>query len=110
MVMKNGAYIMFRRCCTVQAKLVPRDFGIYLNTELTTLLLFELERNNTCQTVGKEWFCNRCIPMGGPFSAESDHLHSMWKPFVDRNPFHELGTLLVTEKGFPDWKCGTALC
>ena len=46
---------------------------------LTRLLKFELTENNMLQAVGTLWQREGSIPMGGPFSAQSADLHTLWK-------------------------------
>ena len=41
--------------------------------------------------------------MGSPFSAQAAHLHSLWCVFQKSNLFRQLGTLIVSETGFPYW-------
>ena len=43
--------------------------------DLQRLVLFELEKNNRCCTVGKVFARELCIPMGGSFSTQSADLH-----------------------------------
>ena len=46
---------------------------------LSRLLKFELTENNMLQAVGTLWKMEGSIPMGGPFSAQSADLHTLWK-------------------------------
>ena len=46
---------------------------------LSRLLKFQLLHNNTLQAVGTLWNRTTSIPMGGPFSARSADLHTLWR-------------------------------
>ena len=56
-----------------------------------------------CWSVGSVWMRTNCIPMGGPFSTHGADLHSMWRGYVHRHMFRQLGTLAVSTEGFPLW-------
>ena len=40
---------------------------------------FKLLHNNVLQAVGGLWRNNTSIAMGGPFSAQSADLHTLWR-------------------------------
>ena len=42
--------------------------------------------------------------MGGSFSAQAADLHSLWSVYIHRGLFRRLGTLRVTDSGFPYWE------
>ena len=46
---------------------------------LTCLLKLKLTENNTLQAASTLWQREGCIPMGGPFFAQSADLHTLWK-------------------------------
>ena len=39
--------------------------------------------------------------MGGPFSVQAADLHCAWFVYVKRNMFRRLGTLIVSDSGYP---------
>ena len=45
---------------------------------LARMLKFELLHNDVLQAVGERWSREISIPMGGPFSAQSADLHTLW--------------------------------
>ena len=65
--------------------------------------VFDLGENNRCRAVGTVWVRQGCIPMGGPFSAQAADLHSLWRVYRHRHLFCRLGSLIVSDAGFPNW-------
>ena len=53
-------------------------FWVLTHSHLTAMLNFELLHNNVLQAVGRLWSRKISIPMGGPFSAQSADLHTLW--------------------------------
>ena len=53
-------------------------FWVLTHSHLTAMLNFELLHNNVLQAVGRLWSRKVSIPMGGPFSAQSADLHTLW--------------------------------
>ena len=61
-----------------------KQFRYLTHQELTRYVSFELQKNNTCWVVGQLWRPDKCIPMGGSFSAQSADLHSIWGVYKGR--------------------------
>ena len=76
--------------------------------ELIELVSFSLLEDNMVVAGGELWKRTQAIPMGGPFSAQSADLHSVWscKQFVHK--LSELGRFETTPSGVVQWSgaCG----
>ena len=62
--------------------------------------------------MGQLWSRDKCIPMGGSFSAQSADLHSIWAAYTGRQEFRCLGALTVSPEGYIYWlgKWKVAMC
>ena len=67
---------------------------------LTRLLKFELTENNMLQAVGTLWQREGSIPMGGPFSAQSADLHTLWKVKRAGKNLRDWGALNISDEGY----------
>ena len=79
------------------------------------MLNFELLHNNVPQAVGKLWSKKVSIPMGGPFSAQSADLHTLWGVKKNGKRMKDWGNMSLSEDGYVFWTRGTmgayrALC
>jgi hypothetical protein len=74
---------------------------------LTRLLKFELLSNNVLQAVGTLWHHDTRIPMGGPFSAQSVDLHTLWKIKRLGKKLPECGELHVSDNRYDYWCRGS---
>ena len=68
-----------------------KQFRYLAHEELARYVSFELQQNNKRWTVGQLWGRDRCIPMGGYFSAQSADLHSISGAYKGRQEFWRLG-------------------
>ena len=73
---------------------------------LMRLLKFEMQKNNVPHAVGTLWQRDTSIPMGGPFSAQSADLHTLWKTKCAGKKLRDWGTLSVSEEGYLVWQRG----
>ena len=89
-----------------------KKFRYLTHQELAGNVSFELQKNNKCWAVGQLWGRDKCIPMGGSFSAQSANLHSIWAAYKGRQEFRRLGALNVSPKGYIYWtgKWKVAMC
>ena len=71
---------------------------------LEDTVTWEMKYNNFILSAGNLWCRHGCIPMGGSFSAQAADLHSLWSVYIHRGLFRRLGTLRVTDSGFPYWE------
>ena len=71
------------------------------------MLKFELLHNNVLQAVGKLWSRKISIPMGGPFSAQSADLHTLWGVKENGKRLRDWGSLNLLEDGYVFWTRGT---
>ena len=65
---------------------------------------FEMQCNNCIKALGSLWSRHGCVQMGGSFSAQGADLHSLWGVYSNRHLFRQLGTLHISESGFPFWE------
>ena len=63
-----------------------------------------MRKNNVLQAVGTLWRRDTSIPMGGPVSAQSADLHTLWRTFA--YTFGDWGTFSVSEEGYLVWQRG----
>ena len=78
---------------------------------LSRLLKFELTENNMLQAVGTLWKREGSIPMGGPFSAQSANLHTLWQVKRAGKKLRDWGELNISDEGYIYWQrgpCGSA--
>ena len=80
-----------------------KQFWYLTHDELTRYVSFELQKNNKCWSVGQLWRRDKCIPMGGSFSAQSADLHSIWGAYNGRQGFRRLGALNISPEGYVHW-------
>ena len=73
---------------------------------MTRLLKFELTENNMLRAVGTLWKREGGIPMGGPFSAQSADLHTLWKVKRAGKKLRERGALKISDEGYVYWQRG----
>ena len=73
---------------------------------LSRLLKFELTENNMLQAVGTLWKREGAIPMGGPFSAQSADLHTLWKVKRAGKKLRDWGELNISDEGYIYWQRG----
>ena len=71
---------------------------------LEDTVTWEMKYNNFILSAGNLWCRHGCIPMGGSFSAQAADLHSLWSVYIHKGLFRRLGTLRVTDSGFPYWE------
>ena len=82
------------------------QFWCLFHDLLTHLLKFELLHNNMVQAVGTLWQRDTSIPMGGPFSAQSEDLHTLWKVKRAGKRLCYWGSLSISDEGYPVWQRG----
>ena len=89
-----------------------KNFWYITHHELSRYVSLELEKNNKCWPVGKLWSRDRCIPMGGSFSAQHADLHSIWGSYRGIQEFRCLGALNLSSEGNVLWtgRWKIALC
>ena len=80
-----------------------KQFRYIAHQELSKYISFELHKSNKCWAVGQLWSRDKCIPMGGSFSAQSVHLHSIWAAYTGRQEVCRLGALTVSPEGCIYW-------
>ena len=88
-------------------------FWYITHTQMSDTITFEMHCNNFIRAVGGLWCRHGCILMGGSFSAQAADLHNLWKVYTNRQLLRRLGSLTVSEAGFPYWESPqgiTALC
>ena len=88
-------------------------FWYITHAQMSDTITFEMHCNNFIRAVGGLWCRHGCIPMGGSFSAQAADLHSLWQVYSNRHLLRRLGSLTVSEAGFPYWESPqgiTALC
>ena len=73
---------------------------------LSKMLHFEMHENNFLLAGGSLWQCLGSIPMGGPFSAQSAVLHSLWGVKTQGKKMRDLGSLTISDEVFPVWVRG----
>ena len=76
-----------------------RRFWCITHDLLSRLLKFELTENNMLQAVGTLWQREGSIPMGGPFSAQSADLHTLWKVKRAGKKPRDWGVLNISDEG-----------
>ena len=54
------------------------NFWVPQHDRLARMLKFELLHNNVLQADGELWSREISMPLGGPFSAQSADLHTLW--------------------------------
>ena len=82
-------------------------FWVLPHDRLTGMLKLELLHNNVLQAVGKLWSKKISIPMGGPFSAQSADLHTLWGVKRNGKRMKDWGSLNLSEDGYVFWTMGT---
>ena len=75
-------------------------FWVLTHNQLTGMLTFELLHNNVLQAVGKLWSTKISIPMGGPFSAQSADLHTLWGVKKNGKRMKDWGNMSLSEDGY----------
>ena len=88
-------------------------FWYITHAQMSDTITFEMHCNNFIRAVGGLWCRHGCIPMGGSFSAQAADLHSLWQVYSNRHLLRRLGSLTVSEAGFPYWESPqgiTTLC
>ena len=70
------------------------------------VLKFELTENNMLQAVGTLWQREGIIPMGGPFSAQSADLRTLWKVKRAGKKLRDWGALNISDEGYVYWQRG----
>ena len=78
-------------------------FWYLTHAAMRDTLSFEMHCNNFIRALGSLWSRHGCIPMGGSFSAKRD-LHSLLGVYNNRHLFRRLGTLHISDSGFPFWE------
>ena len=73
---------------------------------LSKMLHFEMHENNFLLAGGSLWQLLGSIPMGGPFSAQSADLHTLWGVKTQGKKMRDLGSLTISDEGFPVWVRG----
>ena len=73
---------------------------------LSKMLHFEMHENNFLLAGGSLWQRLGSIPMGGPFSAQSADLHTLWGVKTQGKKMWDLGSLTILDEGFPVWVRG----
>ena len=61
-----------------------KQFRYLAHEELARYVSFDRQQNNKCWAVGQLWGKDRCIPLGGRFSAHGEDLHSIWGAYKGR--------------------------
>ena len=74
------------------------------HTAMRDTISFEMHCHNFITALGSLWSRHGCIPMGGSFSAQAADLHSLWGVYSNRHLFRQLGTVHISESGFPFWE------
>ena len=88
-------------------------FWYITHAQMSDTITFEMHCNNFITAVGGLWCRHGCIPMGGSFSAQAADLHSLWQVYSNHHLLRRLGSLTVSEAGFPYWESPqgiTGLC
>ena len=73
------------------------------HAQLREMLFFEMHKNNFLLAAGSLWQRLGSIPMGGPFSAKSADLHTLWGIKTKSKKMRDLGVLTISDEGFPIW-------
>ena len=81
-------------------------FWVLTHDQLTGMLNFELLHNNVLQAVGKLWSRKIGLPMGGPFSAQSADLHTLWVVKKNGKRMKDWGNMSLSEDGLVFWTRG----
>ena len=76
------------------------------HAQLREMLFFEVRENNFLLAAGSLWQRLDSIPMGGPFSAQSADLHTLWGVKTKSKKMRDLGALTTSDEGFPVWVRG----
>ena len=82
-------------------------FWVLTHSHLTAMLNFQLLHNNVLQAVGRLWSRKVSIPMGGPFSAQSADLHTLWGVKKNGKRMKDWGNMSLSEDGYIFWTRGT---
>ena len=82
-------------------------FWVLTHNHLSAMLNFELLHNNVLQAVGQLWSRKVSIPMGGPFSAQSADLHTLWGVKKNGKRMKDWGNMNLSEDGYIFWTRGT---
>ena len=72
-------------------------------TTLENLVYFSLLIDTYSQASGKLWSRTGAIPMGGPFSAQSADLRSIWGVQQHTHLMGRMGNLSFSPRGHPLW-------
>ena len=78
-------------------------FTYLSHVELENLVYFSLLTDTYAQASGKIWARTGAIPMGGPFSAQSADLRSVWGAKKRIDLMRRIGTLTFSPRGHPLW-------
>ena len=70
---------------------------------LENLVYFSLLTDTCTQASGQVWSRTRAIPMGGPFSAQSADLRSIWAAKKRTDLMRKIGQLSFSPRGHPLW-------
>ena len=80
-----------------------KGFWVMSMDELMELVSFSLLHDNTVIAGGELWRRTQAIPMGGPFSAQSADLHSVWSCKLFVSKLSQLGRFEATPSGIVQW-------
>ena len=78
-------------------------FTHLLHQDLENLVYFSLLTDTYTQASGKVWSRTGAIPMGGPFSAQSADLRSIWAAKQRTDLMRRIGQLSFSPRGHPLW-------
>ena len=78
-------------------------FTHLLHQDLENLVYFSLLTDTYTQASGKVWSRTGAIPMGGPFSAQSADLRSIWAAKQRKDLMRRIGQLSFSPRGYPLW-------
>ena len=73
------------------------------HADLENLVYFSLLTDTYTQASGRLWSRTGAIPMGGPFSAQSADLRSVWGAKTRVDLMRRLGQLTFSPRGHPLW-------
>ena len=78
-------------------------FQSILHRDLENLVYFSLLADTYTQASGRIWSRTGAIPMGGPFSAQSADLSSVWGAKTRVGLMRKMGNLSFSPRGHPLW-------
>ena len=78
-------------------------FHYIAHRDLENLVYFSLLTDTYTQASGQIWSRTGAIPMGGPFSAQSADLRSVWGAKTRVDLMRRLGNLSFSPRGHPLW-------